>query len=70
MGCTVVLTDLSTGEQVRYVLVHPNEASLARGKISVSSPIGKALLDKAPSDVVEVVAPAGVVLYRIDAVEA
>ena len=69
LGCTVVLTEMSSGEQMRYTLVHPNEASLAKGKISVASPTGKALLDRHPADVVEVLAPAGVISYRIDTIE-
>ena len=58
-GDTVVLRDLSTGEEFSYTLVDPREANPAKGKISVASPLGKAILDKEKGQTVEVVAPAG-----------
>jgi transcription elongation factor GreA len=59
-GSTVELEDLDTGEEVQYRLVGPYEADLAQGTISVTSPIGKALIGKEPGDDVKVQTPGGV----------
>jgi transcription elongation factor GreA len=59
-GITVELEDLNTGEEMRYRLVGPYEADLAQGTISVTSPIGRALIGKEPGDEVEVQTPGGV----------
>lgn len=48
-----------------YTLVPENEADLKAGKIAISTPIGKALQGKAVGDIVEVVAPAGVMSFEI-----
>ncbi|MFW6126422.1 MAG: GreA/GreB family elongation factor [Chloroflexota bacterium] len=68
-GSTVVLQALPSGEQVRYTLVDPREASPTRGKLSVTSPTGKALLGKRTGEVIEVAAPAGTLTYRIETIE-
>lgn len=65
-GDTVVLCDLSSGKELRYALVDPQEANPAKGKLSVASPLGKVLLDKEKGQTVEVVAPAGTFCYRIE----
>jgi transcription elongation factor GreA len=59
LGDTVVLRDLSSGKEFNYILVDPREANPAKGKLSVASPLGKAILDKEQGQTVEVVAPAG-----------
>ncbi len=59
-GITVELEDLNTGEEMQYRLVGPYEADLAQGTISVTSPIGRALIGKEPGDEVEVQTPGGV----------
>ena len=59
-GTTVELEDLDTGEEMQYRLVGPYEADLAQGTISVTSPIGRALIGKEPGDEVEVQTPGGV----------
>jgi len=59
-GSTVELEDLNTGEEMQYRLVGPYEADLAQGTISVTSPIGRALIGKEPGDEVEVKTPGGV----------
>ena len=66
IGDTVVLYDLSSGKELYYKLVDPQEANPTKGKISVTSPLGKALLDKEKGQMVEVVAPAGIFTYRIE----
>lgn len=69
LGSTVSLQDLSTGEVLRYTLVNPSEASLAKGRLSIASPTGKALLGREKGDVIEVTAPAGMLRYRIERIE-
>jgi len=70
MGSTVTLKDLTHNEDLCYMLVNPREASPARGKLSVESPTGRVLLGRRQGDVVEVEAPAGVLRYRIEKIEA
>ena len=67
-GATVELEDAGTGEHVTYQIVGDDEADLKHGKISVSSPIARALIGKTEGDTAEVVAPAGVREYEILAV--
>jgi transcription elongation factor GreA len=62
---TVVLKDLRFNDKIEYTLVSPAEANFAENKISVTSPIGKALLGKSRGDNIEVQAPAGVLTYKI-----
>ena len=69
LGSRVTLRDLASNEELKYTLVSPNEVDPVKGKISVVSPIGKALLDRSSGEVVEVVAPAGTMRYRIEAIE-
>lgn len=68
-GHRVVLRDLITGEEVYYTMVNPHEIDLMAGKISFASPMGKALLERAVGDRVEVSAPQGVLHYQILSVE-
>ena len=58
-GVTVVLTDLSTDEQVTYRIVGEDEADPKRGLISVTSPVARALMNKRVDDEVVVKAPKG-----------
>lgn len=69
MGSTVILRDLTFDETVRYTLVSSSEANPREGKISVASPVGRALLDSTEGAVVEVDAPAGKLRYRVEKVE-
>jgi transcription elongation factor GreA len=65
-GDTVVLRDLSSDKEFRYTLVDPREANPAKSKLSVASPLGKAILDKEKGQTVEVVAPVGTFCCRIE----
>ena len=65
---TVELTDNGTGEPVTYQIVGDDEADLKHGKISVSSPIARALIGKVEGETAEVQAPGGVREYEILAV--
>ena len=64
-GATVELEDMESGQKVNYQIVGDDEADLKEGKISISSPIARALIGKFPGDVVEVQAPGGVREYEI-----
>ncbi len=65
-GDTVILSDLSSGKELRYMLVDPREANPAKGKLSVASPLGKVVLGKEAGQTVEFSAPAGTFRYRIE----
>jgi transcription elongation factor GreA len=69
IGSTVVLRDVCNNEEVRYKLVNPREANPLKGKLSVESPTGKALLSRTQGEVIEVVAPAGTLRYRVQKIE-
>jgi len=58
-GATVVLENIDTGEEVSYQLVGPDESNVEEGKISILSPLGKALVGKSPGSEVEVQTPGG-----------
>ena len=68
-GATVTLEDLATEEEVIYQIVGDDEANIKENKISVSSPIARALIGKEEGEVAEVLAPGGVREYDIVAVE-
>ena len=58
-GATVVLLDLNTNEEKRYQIVGVDEADLKHGKISVTSPVARALIGKIEGDEVALEAPGG-----------
>ncbi len=64
-GSTVELQDLDSEDTVTYQIVGEDEADIKQGKISISSPIARALIGKYSGDVAEVQAPAGVKSYEI-----
>ena len=64
-GATLMLEDLDSGDHVRYQIVGEDEADIKAGKISVVSPIARALIGKEEGDVAEVQAPGGVREYEI-----
>jgi transcription elongation factor GreA len=61
----VKLLDVKTKELCEYLLVSPEEANFENNKISVSSPIGKALLGRVKGETVEIKVPAGILQYQI-----
>ena len=64
-GATVDLEDLASGESVTYQIVGDDEADIKEGRISISSPISRALIGKFEGDTAEVQAPGGVKRYEI-----
>jgi len=64
-GATVELEDLDSAQTVTYQIVGDDEADVKEGKISISSPIARALIGKYAGDIAEVQAPGGVREYEI-----
>ena len=68
-GATVSVMDEDTEEKARYQIVGEHEADVRSGKISIASPIARAMIGKEKGDVVEVNTPGGVKAYEIVKVE-
>ena len=68
-GATVTLVDEDTDEKVKYRIVGDFEASVRDGKISISSPIARALIGKTKNDTVEVTTPKGARSYKLLKIE-
>lgn len=64
-GSTVTIADTETGEARTYTLVGPEEADIKKGKISIQSPVGKALIGHRVGDVVVIKTPSKTVEYEI-----
>ena len=64
-GATIDLEDMASGTVVTYQIVGDDEADIKQGKISIGSPISRALIGKYSGDVAEVLAPSGVREYEI-----
>ena len=64
-GSTVDLEELKDGEEVTYQIVGDDEADIKKGKISVSSPIARAIIGKYAGDQVEVQTPGGIRKYEV-----
>ena len=64
-GATVELEDMDDGGVITYQIVGDDEADIKGGKISVSSPIARALIGKSAGDVAEVMAPGGMRSYEV-----
>ena len=67
-GATVDLEDLELGTEVRYQIVGDDEADIKAYKISIESPIARALIGKGAGDIAEVQAPSGIREYEVLAV--
>lgn len=68
-GATVTLIDADSGEEMRYKIVGEDEADLKSGKISIMSPIARAIVGKIVGDTAVVQTPGGEREYEVDAVE-
>jgi transcription elongation factor GreA len=64
-ACTVVLENVDTGEDVAYQLVGPEESDIEKGRISVTSPLGKAIIGKKPGQEIVLNAPGGKRVYEL-----
>ena len=68
-GATVNMEDLDSGDNKTYQIVGEDEANIKGGKISIGSPIARALIGKSVGDVAEVMAPGGIRSYEVLNVE-
>jgi transcription elongation factor GreA len=68
-GATVEIEDINSGKVVTYQIVGEDEANIKEGRISVGSPIARALIGKEVEDVVVVKAPSGNIEYEIIAIQ-
>ena len=64
-GTKVLLENIDTGEEVEYQLVGSDESDIEKGRISVSSPLGKAILGKKPGDELTLEVPGGKRIYEL-----
>lgn len=64
-GSRVVLENIDTGDAVEYQLVGPEESNIDDGRISITSPLGKAIVGKKPGDEVTLQAPGGKRSYEL-----
>jgi transcription elongation factor GreA len=64
-GSTVALEDTNSGDVVTYQIVGEDEADIKHRKISIKSPIARALIGKVVGDIAEVQAPGGVREYEV-----
>ena len=64
-GHRVLLENIDTGEDVEYQLVGPDESDIERGRISISSPLGRAILGKKPGDELILMVPGGRRVYEL-----
>lgn len=68
-GATMAVTDVDTNKKHIYCLVGPDEADIDQGLISITSPLGRALMGKVEGDEINFVAPGGKRTYEIEKVE-
>jgi len=69
IGAIVSLKDLDTDEKMKYMMVSPEESDFENNKISVLSPIGKALLGHTKGEKLDIVVPAGNLKYKVLKIE-
>ena len=69
IGDSLILCDLASGEELRYIIVSPREVDPTQGKISSASPLGQALTGRGEGETMEITVPAGKLRYRIKRIE-
>jgi transcription elongation factor GreA len=69
VGDSIIVCDLATGEECRYIIVDPREVNPAKGKISLASPLGRALLGRRDGETIEITVPAGKLRYQVKRIE-
>ena len=65
LGASVMLKDLERGDEFEYKLVSADEADAKAGRISIASPVGKALLGLTVGDIAKIEVPAGTLRYEV-----
>jgi len=68
-GATVSLVDEDTEEEARYQIVGEHEADVKQGRVSITSPLARAMIGKEAGDLIEVTTPGGVKAYEITKVD-
>ncbi|MBI4335185.1 MAG: transcription elongation factor GreA [Candidatus Omnitrophica bacterium] len=69
LGASVTLKDMDNNEEIEYMLVNQQEADISQNKISILSPVGKALLGHKVDDIIELDVPAGKLRYKVVKIE-
>ena len=69
IGAVVTLKDSDTDEELKYMMVSPEEASYEENKLSIYSPVGKALMGHSAGEELEIKVPAGILRYKIKKIE-
>ena len=69
IGAVVYLKDLDSGEQLKYIMVSPEEANYEENKLSIFSPIGKGLIGRQVGESVNIKVPAGFLKYKVLKIE-
>lgn len=69
IGAFVTLLDMKTQEELTYQMVGPEESDYEEKKLSIFSPVGKALMGKAPDEIAEIKVPVGTLRYKILKIE-
>ena len=65
IGAIVTLRDVDSGEQLKYMMVSPEEASYEENKLSIYSPVGKGLMGRSVGEETQIKVPAGTLKYKI-----
>ena len=68
-GATVKITDLSSDETHTYTIVGADESDIEKNLISISAPLGRAMINKTINDVIEVTTPGGLKEYQINSIK-
>ena len=68
-GATVKITDLSNDETHTYKIVGADESDIEKNLISISAPLGRAMINKTINDVIEVTTPSGLKEYQINSIK-
>jgi len=69
VGSIAVLNDIEFAETIEYRIVGPSEANVSENKISYSSPLGVALMNRTVGDIIHVEAPMGIIKYELLAIK-
>ena len=68
-GATVKITDLNSDETHTYTIVGADESDIEKNLISISAPLGRAMINKTINDVIEVTTPGGLKEYQINSIK-
>lgn len=69
VGSKVTLANIANGTKLQYQLVNPAEARAGTGRLSIDSPVGQQVVGRRAGDEIEVIAPSGVIRFRLESIE-